>query len=491
MQEFRGKLQKVIKKANPEIDWGVLYNYNYYNNKKELPSRSACSDEFPSPRGMFDAMSTADSDYSSRGSSNNNSTLPSSPSTASGLPKPNSTNKVDQQQQWRAMIEALRFKNVRRFSNIPLLAASYEISRKNLRKKVARKTNGEDDDDLPIDLDSIPTKPSWRNFPYADLAAATDNFSPENMLGKGGHAEVYRGRLPDGQIVAVKRLMNNGKEIEDQVGDFLSELGIIAHINHPNATHLLGFGIDNGLYFVLRYAPRGSIASLLFGSQCLEWKARFKLALGVAKGLKYLHHDCPRRIIHRDIKASNILLDDNYEAEISDFGLAKWLPDQWEHHVVFPIEGTFGYLAPEYFMHGLVDEKTDVFAFGVLLLELLTGRRAVDSNSRESLVIRAKPLLDSKQIEEIVDPKLGDQYDLTEMNNAMATASLCVHHKPSMRPYMNMVVKLLKGDEVTADEITQRSISTKSLLLDACDLEDYTCSNYLNDINRHKQLLME
>ncbi|KAL1365484.1 receptor-like cytosolic serine/threonine-protein kinase RBK1 [Arachis duranensis] len=497
MQEFRGKLQKVIKKANPDIDWGVFNNYNnyYYNNRKE-ESKSG-SDELPSPRGMFEAMSTADSDYSSRGSSSNYSSLhspgnrPPSPP-GPGLPKANSTKgDVNGQQQWKVMIDVLRFKNVRRFSNIPLLAASYEISRKNLRKKVARKRDGEDDDDLPIDLDSIPTKPSWRNFPYADLAAATDNFSPENMLGKGGHAEVYRGCLPDGQIVAVKRLMmNDEKEIEDQVGDFLSELGIIAHINHPNAALLLGFGIEKGLYFVLQYAPRGSLSSLLFGSQGLEWKARFKVALGVAKGLKYLHHDCPRRIIHRDIKASNILLDNNYEAEISDFGLAKWLPDQWEHHVVFPIEGTFGYLAPEYFMHGLVDEKTDVFAFGVLLLELITGRRAVDSNSRESLVIWAKPLLDAKQIKEIVDPRLGDQYDLIEMKNAMTTASLCVHHKPSMRPYMNKVVKLLKGEEV-AVEITQKTKSPRSLLLDACDLEDYTCSNYLNDLNRHKQLIME
>ncbi|XP_020217926.1 receptor-like cytosolic serine/threonine-protein kinase RBK1 isoform X1 [Cajanus cajan] len=400
------------------------------------------------------------------------------------------------QRQWRAMIDVLRFKSVRRFSSIPLLAASYEISRRSLRNKLARiRPANEDDDDDDFDcaivIDDIPTKPSWRNFSYSDLAAATQDFNPENMIGKGGHAEVYKGRLPDGQVVAVKRIMRNDKEVEDRAGDFLSELGIIAHINHPNATHMIGFGIDRGLFFVLEFAPHGSLASLLFGSsECLEWKIRFKVAVGVAKGLKYLHHDCPRRIIHRDIKASNILLNNNDEAEISDFGLAKWLPDKWAHHVVYPIEGTFGYLAPEYFMHGIVDEKTDVFAFGVLLLELITGRRAVDSNSRESLVIWAKPLLDAKLIKEMADPRLEENYDPTEMKCAMATASMCIHHMPSKRPYMNQVLQLLKGEEVSI-ELNQNSNAPRSLLLDACDLEDYTCSNYLNDINRHKQLIME
>ncbi|KAL5177453.1 Receptor-like cytosolic serine/threonine-protein kinase RBK1 [Glycine soja] len=446
------------------------------NQKKEVVDDDDVS---VSPRDVF-GVPILGMDSDSTGSSNYGG--PGSP----GLGQKHS-------QQWRAMIDVLRFKSVRRFSTIPLLAASYEISRKSLRNKLARilPANEEDDDlNLGIDIDDISTKPSWRNFSYADLAAATDDFSPVNLLGKGGHAEVYKGCLADGQVVAVKRLMRNEKEIEGKAGDFLTELGIIAHINHPNATRLIGFGIDNGLYFVLQLAPHGSLSSLLFGSECLEWKIRFKVAVGVAKGLQYLHHDCPRRIIHRDIKASNILLNQNNEAEISDFGLAKWLPDKWAHHVVFPIEGTFGYLAPEYFMHGIVDEKTDVFAFGVLLLELITGRRAVDSNSRESLVIWAKPLLEAKLIEQMVDPRLELKYDLAEMKCAMVTASMCIHHMSSKRPYMNQVVQLLKGEEVPI-ELTQNSSAPRSHLIDACDLEDYTCSNYLTDLNRHKQLLME
>ncbi|XP_057421415.1 receptor-like cytosolic serine/threonine-protein kinase RBK1 [Lotus japonicus] len=463
------------RRKNPKLEWtGGNRGKGFHQCEDDAVAS-------PSPRGVFEVpISGTDSD--STGSSNYGVT-----------PPPQRPSHVREGgQQWKAMIEALKFKSVRRFSSIPLLAASYEMSRRSLRNKLARIRTApvDDENDCEIDLDAIPTKASWKNFSYADLVAATDDFNPENLLGKGGHAEVYKGRLPDGQVVAVKKLMRNENEAEDKAGDFLSELGIIAHINHPNATRLIGFGIESGLYFVLQFAPHGSLASLLFGGECLEWKIRFKVAVGVAKGLQYLHHDCPRRIIHRDIKASNILLNHNDEAEISDFGLAKWLPDKWAHHVVFPIEGTFGYLAPEYFMHGLVDEKTDVFAFGVLLLELITGRRAVDSNSRQSLVIWAKPLLDAMMVKELADPRIEEQFDPVEMMRAIATASMCVHHKPTRRPLMNQVVQLLKGEEV-AIELSQKSIAPRSLLLDACDLEDYTCSNYLNDLNRHKQLIME
>ncbi|KAK7317679.1 hypothetical protein RJT34_02110 [Clitoria ternatea] len=479
--EKKGKREEMKdKKKNRKWEMMLL-------GKKECGSDD---DVLVSPRDVFD-VPILGTDSDSTESSNYSSLL--SPGSQLAQAQDQAQGRDGHSQQWRAMIDALRFKSVRRFSTIPLLAASYESSRRSIRNKLARiRTGNDEDDDLDgaIDLDGIPTKPSWRNFTYADLASATDDFNPDNMIGKGGHAEVYKGELPDGQVVAVKRLMKNEKEAEDRAGDFLSELGIIAHINHPNATRLVGFGIDQGLYFVLQFAPNGSLASLLFGSECLDWKKRFKVALGVAKGLQYLHHDCPRRIIHRDIKASNVLLNENDEAEISDFGLAKWLPDKWAHHVVFPIEGTFGYLAPEYFMHGIVDEKIDVFAFGVLLLELITGRRAVDSNSRESLVIWAKPLLEAKMVTEIVDPRLEDKYDPTEMKRAMETACMCVHHMSSKRPFMDQVVQLLRGEEV-AIEFNQKTIAPRSLLLDACDLEDYTCSNYLNDLNRHKQLLME
>ncbi|KAL0350178.1 UNVERIFIED_CONTAM: Receptor-like cytosolic serine/threonine-protein kinase RBK1, partial [Sesamum radiatum] len=310
------------------------------------------------------------------------------------------------------------------------------------------------------------------------------------LLGKGGHAAVYKGCLADGQVVAVKKITKKNKNEEDRACEFLSELGIIAHIDHPNAAKLIGFSADKGLHLVLQYSPHGSLATILHGSEeSLGWKMRYKVAIGVAEGLQYLHHGCQRRIIHRDITASNILLSQNYEAQISDFGLAKWLPEKWAHLVVSPIEGTFGYMAPEYFMHGLVHEKTDVFAFGVLLLELITGRRAVDS-SRQSLVIWAKPFLEKNSVSEIADPKLGDSYNVVEMKRAMCTAAACIQHRPNMRPNMKRVVQLLKGESEGVD-MRHRSTGERALLLDSCDLDEYTSTTYLKDLNRHMELVME
>ncbi|KAK5775657.1 receptor-like cytosolic serine/threonine-protein kinase RBK1 [Gossypium arboreum] len=390
--------------------------------------------------------------------------------------------------QWKHVIDNIKKKSARSFSIIPLLTNNYEMSKKNLWRKLTKFYSSEAG---VVDIDGIPVpKPSWKTFSYSDLCAATDHFSPENMLGKGGNAEVYKGHLTDGQIVAVKKLIKNEKEEEDRANDFLLELGIIAHINHPNAAHLIGFSVDGGLHLVLQFAPHGSLASVLFGSdECLDWKTRYKVATGIAEGLKYLHHDCPRRIIHRDITASNILLTEDYEAHISDFGLAKWLPENWHQHVVHPIEGTFGYLAPEYFMHGIVDEKTDVFAFGVLLLEILTGRRAVDL-SRQSLMIWGKPLLESNQVKELVDPRLEDDYDQTQVKRAMLTASMCINHLANLRPSMTRVVELLKNED-GAVESQQKSCGGKAVIVDGCDLQDYSRSSYLDDLNRHMQLVLE
>ncbi|GMI67226.1 ROP binding protein kinases 1 [Hibiscus trionum] len=378
--------------------------------------------------------------------------------------------------QWRSLFETIKRKSANSFSVLPLLA-----------KSLKRGSEEEEEEDL-LDPTHEP-KPSWRHFSYSELVDATDNFNLENLLGKGGHAEVYKGHLSDGQIVAVKKIVSIDKEEDDQAGDFLTELGIIAHINHPNAAHLIGFCVEGGLHLVLEFSPYGNLTTMLFGSVCLDWKTRFKVAVGIAEGLKYLHHDCRKRIIHRDITASNILLTEDYEAQISDFGLAKWLPEQWHNHVVHPIEGTFGYLAPEYFMHGIVDEKTDVFAFGVLLLEIVTGRRAVDS-SQQSLAIWAKPYLESNQVKELIDPRLGDDFNLTEMQRAMVAASMCISHLATMRPTMTEVVQLLKEEDAPVD-FQQVSSGRKAVIVDGCDLKDYNCNNYIDDLNRHKQLVLE
>ncbi|KAG6401150.1 hypothetical protein SASPL_137995 [Salvia splendens] len=390
---------------------------------------------------------------------------------------------------WKKLFGQMKMRPTMKFSTIPLLGGyGYDLSKKAFKKRLGR--NHSAGEAISCEDIAMP-KPSWRNFTSQQLNFATHNFTPDNLIGKGGHAEVYKGVLPDGQLVAVKKITSEEKNNEDRVGDFLSELGIIAHIDHPNTAKLIGFSADGGLHLVLQYSPHGNLSTVLHGDgEAMDWDRRYKVAKGIAEGLLYLHCDCQRRIIHRDITASNILLSENYEPQISDFGLAKWLPENWVHHVVSPIEGTFGYMAPEYFMHGVIHEKTDVFAFGVLLLEIITGRRAVDTSSRQSLVMWAKPYLEKNNIKAIADPKLGDKYDITEMKRAMFAASICIHHLPNMRPNMSRVVKILKGENEVVD-VKQKSMGMKALLWDSCDLEDYSSTTYLKDMNRHMQLVME
>ncbi|XP_031385185.1 probable receptor-like serine/threonine-protein kinase At5g57670 isoform X2 [Punica granatum] len=290
-------------------------------------------------------------------------------------------------------------------------------------------------------------QPPLRCFSHEEILNATNNFHPDNMVGQGGYSEVYRGDLRDGKAIAVKRLAKDNTD-EAKEKEFLSELGIISHVRHPNAASLVGYCIENGLYLVFEFSLNGNLASALHGKtgETLAWSVRYKIAIGVAKGLHYLHKRCKHRIIHRDIKASNILLGPNYKPQITDFGLAKWLPNKWTHHAGIPIEGTFGYLAPEYFMHGIVDEKIDVFAFGVLLLEIVTGRRPVDSSKR-SLLLWAMPLMESGEIAQLADPKLEGNYDLDQLRRVVLTASYCVRQSSIWRPIMSEVLELLINGE--------------------------------------------
>ncbi|KAL1312253.1 hypothetical protein HN51_038885 [Arachis hypogaea] len=218
-----------------------------------------------------------------------------------------------------------------------------------------------------------------------------------------------------------------------------------SHQDKPK--HVSKWQVEGGMHLVLELSEKGSLASVLYGSkENLPWSIRQRIALGTAEGILYLHEGCQRRIIHRDIKAANILLTDDFEPQICDFGLAKWLPENWTHHSVTRFEGTFGYLAPEYLLHGIVDEKTDVFAFGVVLLELVTGRRALDY-SQQSLVLWAKPLLKKNKIRELIDPSLGgDDFDYRQINVMLLAASLCIQQSSIRRPSMRQIVQLLKGN---------------------------------------------
>ncbi|MCO5586114.1 hypothetical protein L7F22_040054 [Adiantum nelumboides] len=325
-------------------------------------------------------------------------------------------------------------------------------------------------------------------FTYDEISKATNNFSPGNLVGKGGHSEVYKGLLPEGQFIAVKRLIRGVTE-EQKIADFLTELGIICHISHPNITPLIGFCIEKGLHLVFQFVWHGSLASWLYGAKLptLKWAVRYRIAVGTARGLNYLHLGGQRRIIHRDIKASNILLGSDYEPQISDFGLAKWIPNQGSHQITTPIEGTFGYLAPEYFMHGVFDEKTDVFAFGVLILELITGRKPI-----EGVVMWARPFLESMNGEKLIDAQLNGDYDPQELRSMMLAAALCVQQSPRCRPCISQVLQLLR-DEMNTDGADSFSVlSSQSFCLqDLIFDNDYSSMHYQDDMRRHREIALQ
>ncbi|KAF3338830.1 putative receptor-like serine/threonine-protein kinase [Carex littledalei] len=290
-------------------------------------------------------------------------------------------------------------------------------------------------------------KLAWRCFSYREISQATGDFNQDNLVGRGGYAEVYKGiLLADRRAIAVKRLnpaaLTDGKREKE----FLTELGTVSHVSHPNVSRLLGCCVENGLHLIFELSSTGSVSSNLHDESkpIMTWKQRFNIAVGTARGLQYLHKGCQRRIIHRDIKASNVLLTDHFEPQISDFGLARWLPSEWSHHAIAPIEGTFGCLAPEYYTHGIVDEKTDVFAFGVFLLEVISGKKPVD-RSHKSLLSWAKPYLNDGSIQAMVDPRIGDDYDLDQLKRLTFVASLCIRASASWRPTMTEVLELLEG----------------------------------------------
>ncbi|KAK8967769.1 putative receptor-like serine/threonine-protein kinase [Platanthera guangdongensis] len=294
-------------------------------------------------------------------------------------------------------------------------------------------------------------KPTWKCFSYEKIHEATNGFHQENLVGSGGYAEVYRGELEGGEAVAVKRLTTAATD-EQKEKEFLTELGIVGHVRHPNVVSLLGCCVDQDLYLVFEFSPLGSVSANIHSedSPPMAWKLRWRIAVGTANGLHYLHKVCRRRIIHRDIKASNILLSANFEPQISDFGLARWLPSEWTHRAIAPIEGTFGCLAPEYFTYGIVDEKTDVFAFGVFLLELISGRKPVDGSHR-SLLGWAKPFVNEGPTELLVDPRLGRDYDVGQVKRLAFVASLCIRAGADWRPSMTEVLHLIEQAEISAE----------------------------------------
>ncbi|XP_043700765.1 proline-rich receptor-like protein kinase PERK8 [Telopea speciosissima] len=294
-------------------------------------------------------------------------------------------------------------------------------------------------------------------FTYEELQELTNGFSPQNLLGEGGFGCVYKGCLPDGREVAVKQLKVGGAQGERE---FRAEVEIISRVHHRHLVSLVGYCIaENQRLLVYDYVPNNTLYYHLHGKgmPVMDWATRVKVAAGAARGIAYLHEDCHPRIIHRDIKSSNILLDNNFEAQVSDFGLAKLALDA-NTHVTTRVMGTFGYMAPEYASSGKLTEKSDVYSFGVMLLELITGRKSVDASQPlgdESLVEWARPLLnqalDSEDFEGLVDPRLENNYVRHEMFRMIEAAAACVRHSAPKRPRMGQVVRAFDCTGETTD----------------------------------------
>lgn len=286
------------------------------------------------------------------------------------------------------------------------------------------------------------------NFSYESLERATNYFHESNKLGQGGSGSVYKGALPDGRNIAVKRLLFNTRQWVDH---FFNEVNLISGIHHKNLVKLLGCSITGPeSLLVYEFVTNQSLHDHLFGKkkvQPLSWQERYRIILGTAEGLAYLHEGSKLRIIHRDIKLSNILLDEEYLPKIADFGLARLFPED-ETHISTAIAGTLGYMAPEYVVRGKLTEKADVYSFGVLVIEVICGKRNNSFTQNPSSILQTVwTLYRTERICETVDPTMEGQFGQVEASRLLQIGLLCAQASAELRPSMSSVVKMLSDNQ--------------------------------------------
>ncbi|XP_010485515.1 PREDICTED: receptor-like serine/threonine-protein kinase At3g01300 [Camelina sativa] len=318
-------------------------------------------------------------------------------------------------------------------------------------------SNAESSLSTPMISEELKLYSHLKKFTFIDLKLATRNFRPESLLGEGGFGCVFKGWVEEngtapvkpgtGLTVAVKTLNPDGLQGHKE---WLAEINYLGNLLHPNLVKLVGYCIeDDQRLLVYEFMPRGSLENHLFRrSLPLPWSIRMKIALGAAKGLSFLHEEALKPVIYRDFKTSNILLDADYNAKLSDFGLAKDAPDEGKTHVSTRVMGTYGYAAPEYVMTGHLTSKSDVYSFGVVLLEMLTGRRSMDKNrpnGEHNLVEWARPhLLDKRRFYRLLDPRLEGHFSVKGAQKVTQLAAKCLSRDPKIRPKMSEVVEILK-----------------------------------------------
>ncbi|CAL9214082.1 unnamed protein product [Arabidopsis halleri] len=302
-------------------------------------------------------------------------------------------------------------------------------------------------------------------FTLRQIKAATDNFDVTKKIGEGGFGSVYKGELSEGKLIAVKQLSAKSRQGNRE---FVNEIGMISALQHPNLVKLYGCCVEgNQLILVYEYLENNCLSRALFGKDessrlKLDWSTRKKIFLGIAKGLTFLHEESRIKIVHRDIKASNVLLDKDLNAKISDFGLAK-LNDDGNTHISTRIAGTIGYMAPEYAMRGYLTEKADVYSFGVVALEIVSGKSNTNFRPTEDffyLLDWAYVLQERGSLLELVDPTLVSNYSEEEAMLMLNVALMCTNASPTLRPTMSQVVSLLEGKTAMQELLSDPSFST-------------------------------
>uniref|UniRef100_A0A803QMD7 non-specific serine/threonine protein kinase n=1 Tax=Cannabis sativa TaxID=3483 RepID=A0A803QMD7_CANSA len=297
-----------------------------------------------------------------------------------------------------------------------------------------------------------------RWYSLKELEIATREFSEENVIGEGGYGIVYRGVLQDGSVVAVKNLLNNKGQAEKE---FRVEVEAIGKVRHKNLVGLVGCCADGPQkMLVYEYIDNGNLEQWLHGDvgpvSPLTWDIRIKIAIGTAKGLAYLHEGLEPKVVHRDIKSSNILLDRKWNAKVSDFGLAKLLGPE-STYVTTRVMGTFGYVSPEYASTGMLNEGSDVYSFGVLLMEIITGRSPIDYSKpagEMNLVDWFKGMVANRRGEEVVDPLIEVQPPPRILKRALLVCLRCIDLDVQKRPKMGQIVHMLEGDDFPFRSVT-------------------------------------
>ncbi|KDP23043.1 hypothetical protein JCGZ_00508 [Jatropha curcas] len=330
------------------------------------------------------------------------------------------------------------------------------------------------------------------SFTLRQIKAATNNFDRANKIGEGGFGPVYKGLLSDGTVIAVKQLSSKSKQGNRE---FVNEIGMISALQHPHLVKLYGCCIEgNQLLLVYEYMENNSLARALFGPEehrlNLDWPTRQKICVGIARGLAFLHEESRLKIVHRDIKATNVLLDKNLNPKISDFGLAK-LDKEENTHISTRIAGTFGYMAPEYAMRGHLTDKADVYSFGIVALEIVSGRSNTSNrhNMKKDdfyLLDWACVLKEKGRLLELLDPRLSEDYNKEKVETVIHVALLCYNVSPAVRPAMSSVVSILEGKASVHDSKLDSSVLHDDFAVEAMRKHFQQISGQ-NTIDSHTQ----